>query len=71
MGWGMIQRSIMLCEEIRSKIMGVEDSDEAFQQDFQLNLNKLRRAAHHGEIVMPSREELGDWLRQSSWSRMV
>ena len=66
-----IQRSIMSCEEIRARIIGTEESDKAFQEDYGGNLYKLRCAVKNGEIVMPTREELGDWLRQSSWRIMA
>ena len=66
-----IHRSIMSCEEIRAKINGTEDSDKAFQEGYNVNLSKLHSAVKNGEIVMPTREELGDWLRQSPWIIMV
>ena len=43
---------------------GKEDADKIFQDDYVTNLSKLRSAMRSGHIQLPTREEMGDWLRE-------
>lgn len=43
---------------------GKEDADKMFQDDYVTNLSKLRSAMRSGHIQLPTREEMGDWLRE-------
>ena len=43
---------------------GIDGSDKLLQGDYSTDLFKLRAAVKSGQVQMPIREEVGDWLRQ-------
>ena len=51
-------------QDIRARMAGKEDADKTFQDDYNTNPSKLRSAMRSGHIQLPTREEMGDWLRE-------
>ena len=41
-----------------------EDADKPFQDEYNTNLMKLKVAVRSGHIKLPTREEMGDMLRE-------
>ena len=55
------------CEDIRHYMASKEPADVNFQEDYLGKLALLKTSVRNGEATMPTREEIGDWLRQYPW----
>ena len=55
------------CEEIRAMMAGKDEHCELFQETYNKKLSQLKTCVRSGEDQLPSREDIGDWLRQYHW----
>ena len=51
-------------QDIKAKMTSKEDADKPFQDEYNANLMKLKVAVRSGHIKLPTREEMGDMLRE-------